>query len=418
MTTATLAALGLVLGLQQAPAAEPAASGARLRVFLDCRNTFCYQDYLRDEIVFVEYVRDQKDADVHVLVTSATTGAGGREYTLAFLGLGPLANREQTMVATTGRTDSEDQRRRRLATTLTIGLLAYVAARGLPEGLGVEVDPGEIETRAATLGADPWHHWIFSMRGNAQFDAEEATRELSLGLSASADHITPEWKITVGGRLDHDREEFNLDEDEPFLSVRRERELNGLVVRGLGEYWSVGFRGEATSSTFSNLAFGASAAPAVEWNLFPYSAYTRRQLRTQYGVGPVYARYHEVTLFGKARETRWQQLLSVTYEQREPWGTLETRLEWSNFFPGLSQHRLELDSEASVRVTRGLSLSFEVNASRIRDQITLPRRGATPEELLLRIRELQSGYSVRFEFGVTYQFGSKFTSIVNPRFGR
>ena len=152
-------------------------------------------------------------------------------------------------------------------------------------------------------------------------------------------------------------------------------------------------------------------------NFFPYSAYTRRQLRAQYAGGPIHARYLEETLFGRTEETRWQQAMSVTYEQRETWGTLETRLEWSNFFPGLSQHRLELDSEVSVRVTRGLSLSFEANVSRIRDQITLPRRDATAEEVLLRIRELRSDYSVRLEFGVTYQFGSKFTSIVNPRFG-
>jgi len=262
MTTASLAAIGLLLVFQQVPAGQP--SGARLRVLVDCRNTFCYEDFLRDEITFVEYMRDQKDADVHVLVTGATTGAGGREYTLSFIGLGPLAGRDQTLVVTTERTDSEDRRRRRLATTLTIGLLGYVAARGLPEGLGVAVDPGETETRAVTLGADPWHHWIVSVRGNAQYDAEQSTRELNLGLSASADHITPEWKITIGGRLDHDREEFDLDESEPFLSVRRERELAWLVVRGLGEHWSIGGRGGVTSSTFNNVAFGTINSTRTE----------------------------------------------------------------------------------------------------------------------------------------------------------
>jgi hypothetical protein len=400
---------------QEAPAGQ---NGPRMRVFVDCQTRTCYEDFLRDEITFVEYVRDQNDADVHVLITRATTGSGGGEYTLSFIGLGPFAARDQTLVATTERSDTEDQRRNRLATTLTVGLLGYLAARGLPEGLDIEVEPGKMEVRSVTLGADPWHHWIFSVRGTARLDAEESSRELRLRLSVSADHITPEWKITVGGDLEHRREEFDLDEDEPFLSVRRERDLDWLVVRGLGDHWSAGARGQITSSTFGNVAFGASASPAIEWNLFPYSAYTRRQLRTQYAVGPTYARYHEETLFGETEETRWRQQASVTYEQREPWGSLESRLEWSNYFPGLSQHRLELDSGVSVRVTRGLSLSFDAAASRIRDQIALPRRDATPEEVLLRVRQLQSGYDLRFEFGVTYQFGSVFTSIVNPRFGR
>ena len=91
--------------------------------------------------------------------------------------------------------------------------------------------------------------------------------------------------------------------------------------------------------------------------------------------------------------------------------------EWSNYLPRFSLHRLELDGEGAPALTRGLSVSFEIGVSRIRDQITLPKRDATDEEVLLRIRQLQSNYELRVEFGFTYQFGSKFTSIVNPRFG-
>jgi len=45
-------------------------------------------------------------------------------------------------------------------------------------------------------------------------------------------------------------------------------------------------------------------------------------------------------------------------------------------------------------------------------------RDATPEEVLLRLRELQSGYEVSFDIGLSYRFGSIFNNIVNPRFGR
>ena len=76
-----------------------------------------------------------------------------------------------------------------------------------------------------------------------------------------------------------------------------------------------------------------------------------------------------------------------------------------------------IDGELSLRIVRGLSVDFEANASRIRDQLSLPRRSATPEEVLLRRRELQSGYEVSVSFGVTYSFGSLFNDVVNPRFG-
>jgi hypothetical protein len=60
----------------------------------------------------------------------------------------------------------------------------------------------------------------------------------------------------------------------------------------------------------------------------------------------------------------------------------------------------------------------QVSASRIRDQIGLPARGATDEEILLRLRRLQSGYEYQFGFSLTYTFGSIFSSVVNPRFGQ
>jgi hypothetical protein len=34
------------------------------------------------------------------------------------------------------------------------------------------------------------------------------------------------------------------------------------------------------------------------------------------------------------------------------------------------------------------------------------------------VRELQSGFEVRYSVGITYSFGSIFNNIVNPRFGR
>jgi hypothetical protein len=76
------------------------------------------------------------------------------------------------------------------------------------------------------------------------------------------------------------------------------------------------------------------------------------------------------------------------------------------------------EGELSFRLARGFSIEFEATASRIRDRLSLPRRGATPEEVLLRVRQLQSGHEIRLSFGGSYSFGSIFNNIVNPRFGR
>ena len=416
----TFAAL-IVLSLSQTspsaqdPAASQQQATQQLRVFLDCGN--CFSDYLRTEVTFVDYVRDRAEADVHVLITDTQTGSGGREYTGAFIGLGKYESRQHTIKAVTTTSDSEDVIRRQLANMLRLGLLNFVSHEGVPQRLEMEVDLGTEDRRPAVAG-DRWNNWVFSLRGQASMDAEESSRQTQLSGSISADRITPDWKITFGAEIDHERERFDIDEDDPFEVERRERDFNWLVVKGLGEHWSIGARGDIESSTFENVKLGISASPAIEYNFFPYSAYTRRQLRILYSVGPRMVDYYEETLFEKTEETHVVHDLSGTFEQRERWGTLEARLEWSQYLHDVSFYRLEGNGEISWRLARGISLSADVNASRIRDQLSLPRRGATPEEILREVRELRSGYEFRLSVGVTYTFGSIFSSVVNPRFGQ
>jgi hypothetical protein len=387
----------------------------QLKVFLDCQQ--CFSDFMRTELTFVDFVRDRTEAEVHVLVTTVETGGGGREYTVAFIGTGARQGVDYTLRTLTTRDDPEDVVRRQLATTLRIGLLNYITRTGVPKGLEVSVKLGSEDQRPAVTG-DRWNNWVFSVRGSASFQGEESSRQQRVGASISADRITPDWKITFGSDIDHETEEFDLDEDEPVKVRRRERELDWLVVKALGEHWSVGATGDFESSTFNNMRLLVDVAPAIEYNIFPYSSYTRRQLRAQYGIGVWSARYYEVTLYGKTRETLPRHELSLIYEQREQWGSLEARTEWSQFLHELDTSRLEADGELSVRLARGLSVAAEVNASRIRDQLALPARGATPEEILLRLRRLESTFEYSFSMSLTYTFGSIFSSIVNPRFGR
>ncbi|HQX83208.1 MAG TPA: hypothetical protein PKW63_15685, partial [Vicinamibacterales bacterium] len=157
--------------------------------------------------------------------------------------------------------------------------------------------------------------------------------------------------------------------------------------------------------------------PAVEYSVFPYREYASRQLLVKYQLGLQRASYKEITLFDKLRETLWQHELSADFDQKQPWGSVEFGLEWRQYLHDLSKYRLEAQADVSFRITRGLSVTAEAQASRIRDQISLPRRDATSEEVLLRLRELQSGYEVQFSFGITYSFGSLFNNVVNPRFG-
>jgi hypothetical protein len=371
---------------------------------------------LRAESGFVDFVRDRTKATVHVIITNTGTGSGGREYVLAFIGQGALKGHDNTLKAVTGTGDPEDVRRRHLLTTLHIGLLSYLTRDGVPQQLAVEV---QMRKAAATAGrVDPWNSWVFSVRGAASFNGEESNRERQVSAQFSADRITPDWKTTFGLEIDQETEEFDLDDDEPVEVTRRERDFSWLIVKALGDHWSVGGEGEIESQTFDNIKLRIAAAPAVEFNVFPYSAYQRRQLRAQYSAGVRRHSYYEETLFGELEETLPVHEFSVSYDQRERWGSVEGNARWFQYLDDVSKTRLEANGEVSWRILRGLSVSANGSASRIRDQISLRRRGATPEEILLRLRELRSGYEYDFSLSLTYTFGSIFSSIVNPRFGQ
>jgi hypothetical protein len=420
-----VAALAIVLALivvpassaagPQPPPGQQAAAAPQLKVFLDCED--CFSDFLRSEIEFIDYVRDPKEAEVHILITRAQTGGGGREYTVAFLGRGKFQGVDETLKTITTSSDPDDIVRRQIATAMRAGLIRYLTREAVPPQLDLEVKLGTEDERPAVAG-DRWNNWVFSLRGSASFDGEESSKDRQLGASVSADRITPDWKITFGFEFDRETEEFDLDEDEPVKVRREERDFQSSIVKALGEHWSAGVFSEIESSTFQNIKLALRAAPAVEYNVFPYAMYTRRQLRASYAVGVNDLQYYEITLFGKTDETLPQHELSLTYEQRERWGSLQTRVEWSQYLHDLSRTRLEVDGEFSVRLARGLSVQSEINASRIRDQLSLPARGATDEEILLRLRQLESGYEYSFSIGLTYTFGSIFSSVVNPRFGQ
>lgn len=389
-------------------------AGDRLKVYLDCN--FCFGTFIRDEVDIVEYVRDPAEADVHIMVSRSVTASGGIERAVAFIGVGRFKGLDFKSRALSQSGDTENTQRQRLATAITIGLLNYLSTDGVSGGLSVEVEqsaqPGQ--HAAAT---DPWNFWVMSLEGSIAMAGEESSRQLDLGAEIAADRITNDWKITMGAEIEFRREDFDLDEEEPLRAERNERDFDALVARSLNDHWSAGGRASIDSSTFENVAIRSFLGPAIEYNLFPYSEYTRRQLRLGYAVGPYYARYREETLLFTLSDALTQQQALLTIDQREPWGSLQAELEYSTFLPDASLYRIDLEGEVDVRLARGLSLSLEGSTSRIRDQLSIPRRGVTPEEVLLRLRRLRSGYEYNLQIGLTYTFGSIFNTIVNPRFG-
>jgi hypothetical protein len=158
-------------------------------------------------------------------------------------------------------------------------------------------------------------------------------------------------------------------------------------------------------------------APAIEYNVFPYSESTAQQLRFLYRLNYKSVRYREETIYEKTYENLWQQSLEIALEVKKKWGTASASLEGSHYFQDVDYNRIRLSGELSLRIIKGLNFNIYGGYSRIRDQLSLPRGELSIEEILLRQKQLATDYTYSVSIGLSYTFGSLKSKVVNPRFG-
>jgi hypothetical protein len=281
-------------------------------------------------------------------------------------------------------------------------------AQGLSLLLKQEVKPTDVE--------DKWNFWVFNVSLNSDLSGEEQRKSTELSANFSANRITLASKLRMGLDIDYEKDRYDVD-GETITSISESRDFDALYVKSISEHWSIGGWVSLSSSTYRNIDFSYTIHPAIEYNFFPYSQSTRRQLRALYKIGFGSYRYREETLYGKTSENLWNESLSVTLELNEPWGTAEFSMEGSHYFHDLNKKRLVISGELSLRIYKGLSLDLEGRYSAVHNQLSLPLGEATLEEILLRRRELASAYRSSIEIGLSYRFGSVFSNVVNPRFG-
>ena len=393
-----------------------------LRVFVDCSGFFCDSDYYVEEIPWVDFVRDQQDADVHILATRESTGGGGSEFVLEFRGREAFDGQLITLRTTTPADATEDMTRSAVIEVARRGLAPFAAAT--PAAPRVEVMPPPVaEEEAASPEDDPWNRWAFQVRVNGYMNGESQQRFLNSFTNVSADRVTEDWKIEIdlGGSLS----ETVIDITDTHFT-QESYSSSALVARSLGSHWAAGGIISWQRSTFANYRHSARLAPAIEYNLFPYDASNRRLLTVLYSVGPRYNEYEEVTLFGETMETLIEQELVVNSDVTQPWGSVDASLTATHYMIKFGdgdswpdpQYNIGIFGGFNVRLFKGLSANLHGNVQMIRGQIHLAAAGLTEEEILTRQRELATSYRYFFSFGLRYQFGSIFTRVVNRRFDR
>ena len=382
----------------------------KISVFLDCNA--CDNSYIRQEIDFVNHVRDPEIAQVHLFITTRRAASGGRVFTLSFIGKEKFTEINNNLTYTSVPTNTRDEEREGLTAMIELGLVSYLAHTPLAEEIIVDI-PGDY-SKSTTVKGDPWNNWVFEIYGGANFYKETSKGSLDLRYGAYADYVTPEWRIRLRPYFNYNRDDY-VREDEEVRSIRHRNGFQGRVVRSISDHWSIGVFPYVTVNTYENIDFGYRIAPAIEYSLLPYKLALRKEYTIAYSVGYLYRNYLEETIFGKTEENLYNQSLKFDVRVLQPWGTVRAGLEGSHYLHDFSKNRVSLYSNVSVRIFKGFSVDFSADYDYVQDQLSLPRGDASLEEVLLGQRQLATSYGISVAVGLSYRFGSIYNNVINTR---
>jgi hypothetical protein len=294
---------------------------------------------------------------------------------------------------------------------LKMGLMRYVARTPIFKEVDIS-HTGEVEEEVA----DRWNNWIFELETRPDFEIEEFISDISFRNSASAVKVTEDWKLEFDFDYNISREKF-ISDDTTYVADRNSQRFDNLIVRSINDHWSVGGQLDYLASTFSNYKLRVNIIPSVEYDIFPYSESTHRQLRILYGVGYSHNIYNDSTIYNKLEDLLFKHSLEMAYQVQEKWGSVNISLQASNYLHDFSKNRIELEGSIRIRLLKGLSFNIYGGVARIRDQLALGKEEISEAERLLELQELATGYSIDGGMGLTYTFGSIYNNVVNPRFG-
>ncbi|MFN2458663.1 MAG: hypothetical protein ABR502_10705 [Chitinophagaceae bacterium] len=404
-------------------AQESSLNLERLKIFVDCSNVGCDHNFFRSEITLVDFLLDNKAADVHILITEQSTGGGGGQYQLIFFGQNRFKNMSDTIRFNTDANVTNFEERDILIKYLKLGLFPYIAKTAAAKDVTIDLRKRNIKAddnkEVNSLTKDPWNYWVFRLGVNGFLNADEVYKSNNYSGRISANHTTEEIKLAFEADISKNKSGYEFEDSTGLrkIVVRNNRyEAEHSLIKSISDHWSAGYAIELERSTFENLKQKIGLKSAVEYSIFPYKMVNNKFFALRHYLEVSRNVYFDTTLYDKIREILFAQGAEAKMSFNQKWGTSSLGIEYSNYLHNWKFFNLEFNGEVDVRITGGLSFNIHASGELVRNQLSLPKEGATEEEVLTRRRQLASGYNYFVRFGLNYRFGSKLNNFVNPRF--
>jgi hypothetical protein len=388
----------------------------KVKVFVDCSQTYiCNSDYIRSEINMVDFVRDRKDADVHVLVTHQNSNTGGTQGRLNFIGLRSFQNISDTLTFFNDPTSTEDEQRKKLVQYIKLGLIKYIAKSNIAGDLKITYAAKNSDKKDTSKTKDPWNYWVFQLSNFGSFSGSETYKYESINSSFSANRETDKWKI--GGQFSFNKSvETFIDSTGKSRFTRQGLDGGVDVIKVMSKHWAAGTEAAYSNSLYSNLRAGYKLRPKIEYSFLPYSKFNTERIVLQYLIGPTAYYYYDTTVYFKQHEWQFQQSANLITSFTKPWGSINCGIFYSNYMSDFGKNNLNFNGAISWKIVKGLNFAVWGSYGIVHDQLALRKGNYTRDELLKQTRELKSSYNYNLGVGFSYRFGSILNNYINPAF--
>ncbi|MFN5460792.1 MAG: hypothetical protein ACK5AY_12845 [Bacteroidota bacterium] len=382
-------------------------------LFFDC--DFCDINFYKQNLPYINFVRDRRMADIYLLLTLNTTGSKGTLYKLFLVGEKKFQGQNDTLEFEAEANMASADIREGIITKLKNGLLKYVVQTKLVDHISFTVDLPD-EKLSANKVKDKWNLWTFSLSADFFGSGNSYSRNYNINYFGSANRTTEKIKTETGGWYNMNQQEYKINDTTTVQGFQSNSGMYHFLAFSVGKHFALGQFATYFKSTPQNLNHSVSYYPGIEYNYFTYEEASRRQLRLIYRLGGRFQEYNERTVYDKMTEWYGLHSLVFQYVQIEKWGSINISAGGWHYLNYSKNYSASIYPSISLNPLKGLRVNLWCGFQIVNDQFFLRASEVSPEEILLNQVNLKTDFNFNIGGGIGYTFGSRYNSIVNVRF--
>ena len=285
------------------------------KLFIKCDR--CDNNFLKNEITYVDLVREQGLADIQLFIYRNRNANNGNRYSLDFIGQNDFAGKELSLVLDTNPKLTSDEIRNKLKRKIDIGLVYFLVESDISNRINISYD-SVVNNNSYESSSDKWKNWVFELSGSYNGDQEESRKTNRYEIEFEIDKLTEDWRIGAELRRNETNRKFYSD-DNVYKSNRKTTSFNGRVVRSISNHFSAGVFFGAYQNTYENIDFNRYIQPAIEYSFYPYKDVLSKEITLAYKISTGKRNYIEKTIYGYEKQKLSSQTLSLNIRFRQKW---------------------------------------------------------------------------------------------------